>query len=75
VAIPLEGLIDFAQERQRFLKEQEKLRAESAKVEAQLANPNFVERAPAEKVSELRVRVAAIAQQMTQLQQTVENLQ
>lgn len=75
VAIPLEGLIDFEQERQRLQREQEKLQAESAKVEAQLANSNFVERAPAEKVNELRVRVADIAQRTAQLQQTLENLQ
>jgi valyl-tRNA synthetase len=75
VAIPLEGLIDFEQERQRLGREQEKLRAEAAKVEEQLSNPNFVERAPAEKVSELRARLADIAQRTAQLQQTVENLQ
>ena len=75
VAVPLEGLIDFEQERQRLQREQEKLRNEGSKVEAQLANPNFVERAPAEKVNELRARVADIAQRTAQLQQTLENLQ
>jgi valyl-tRNA synthetase len=75
VAVPLEGLIDFEQERQRLAREQEKLRAEAAKVETQLSNPNFVERAPAEKVNELRARIADIAQRTAQLQQTVENLQ
>lgn len=75
VAVPLEGLIDFEQERQRLAREQEKLRAEAAKVATQLSNPNFVERAPAEKVDELRARVADIAQREAQLQQTVENLQ
>ena len=75
VAIPLEGLIDFEQERQRLRREQEKLQAESSKVEGQLGNPNFVERAPAEKVVELRARVADIAQRRAQLQQTLENLQ
>lgn len=75
VAIPLEGLIDFAQERQRIAKEQEKLDAESARIQGQLANPNFVERAPAEKVDELRVRLADISQRTAQLQQTIENLQ
>jgi valyl-tRNA synthetase len=75
VAIPLEGLIDFAQERQRLQREQEKLRTESARVEAQLANSNFVERAPADKVNELRVRIADITQRTAQLQQTLENLQ
>jgi valyl-tRNA synthetase len=75
IAVPLEGLIDFEQERQRLEREQEKLRNESNKVEAQLANPNFVERAPAEKVNELRARLADITQRTAQLQQTLENLQ
>ena len=75
LAVPLEGLIDFEQERQRLNREQQKLQAEAAKLEAQLGNPNFVERAPAERVNEVRSRIADIAQRSSQLQQTVENLQ
>ena len=75
LAVPLEGLIDFEQERRRLQREQEKLAAEAAKLEAQLSNPNFVSRAPVERVNEVRERIAAIAQQSSQLQQTVENLQ
>ena len=75
VAVPLEGLIDFEQERQRLRREQDKLQTEAAKLEAQLGNPSFVERAPVERVSELRARIADIAQRTSQLQQTVENLQ
>ncbi|MFN2500084.1 MAG: valine--tRNA ligase [Pyrinomonadaceae bacterium] len=74
VAVPLEGLIDFEQERQRLGKEKEKLSAESAKLEAQLTNPQFAERAPAEKVAELRARIADIAQRNSQLDQTIANL-
>jgi valyl-tRNA synthetase len=75
LAVPLEGLIDFEQERQRLRREQEKLRAEATKLEAQLNNPNFVERAPAERVNEVKDRIADIAQRSSQLQQTVERLQ
>ncbi len=75
VAVPLAGLIDFAQERQRLNKEKEKLAAEAAKLEAQLANPQFAERAPAEKVNEVRERIADIAQRLTQLDQTMANLE
>jgi valyl-tRNA synthetase len=74
VAVPLEGLIDFEAERSRLGKEKEKLRAESSKLEAQLANPQFAERAPAEKVTEIRARIADIAQRTAQLDQTIENL-
>src|SRR6185503_9843579 len=74
VAIPLEGLIDFAQERQRLNREQDKLVVEGTRLQAQLNNPQFVERAPAEKVAELRARLADISRRSLQLQQTVENL-
>jgi valyl-tRNA synthetase len=75
VAVPLEGLIDFAQERERLSREKEKLEGESSKLEAQLANPQFADRAPAEKVAEVRVRIADIAQRSAQLNQTIRNLQ
>jgi valyl-tRNA synthetase len=74
VAVPLAGLIDFAQERQRLQKEKEKLSAEAAKLEAQLRNPQFAERAPAEKVDEVRARLADIAQRTAQLDQSIQNL-
>jgi valyl-tRNA synthetase len=74
VAVPLEGLIDFAVERERLRKEQDKLRKEAEKLEAQLANENFVARAPAEKVAELRQRLADIAQRTGALAQTLEAL-
>jgi valyl-tRNA synthetase len=75
VAVPLAGLIDFAQERQRLGKEKEKLTAEAAKLAAQLANPQFAERAPAEKVAEVNARIADIAQRTAQLEQSIANLQ
>jgi valyl-tRNA synthetase len=74
VAVPLEGLIDFEQERERLAREREKLEKEAAKLEAQLANPQFAERAPAEKVSEVNERLADIAQRTTALQQMAEAL-
>ncbi|MBA3319858.1 MAG: valine--tRNA ligase [Pyrinomonadaceae bacterium] len=74
VAVPLGGLIDFAQERERLRREQEKLHTESERLAAQLSNQNFVERAPAEKVTELRQRVADIAQRTHALEQMQEAL-
>ncbi|HZH32191.1 MAG TPA: valine--tRNA ligase [Pyrinomonadaceae bacterium] len=72
VAVPLEGLIDFAQERERLRKEQEKLTKEAERLRGQLANENFVARAPAEKVSELRQRLADIEQRTGALKQSME---
>lgn len=74
LAVPLEGLIDFEQERQRLQREQDKLNAETSRLQTQLSNPSFVEKAPAERVTEVRSRIADIAQRTSQLQQTIENL-
>jgi valyl-tRNA synthetase len=72
VAVPLEGLIDFAQERERLRKEEEKLAKEAERLRGQLANENFVARAPAEKVAELRQRMADIEQRTGALRQSME---
>lgn len=75
VAVPLEGLIDFEQERARIAREREKMEKELQKIEGQLANPQFVERAPAEKVEELRERVADVKRRTAALAQMSEALQ
>jgi valyl-tRNA synthetase len=74
VAVPLEGLIDFAQERARIGREREKQEKELQKVEGQLSNPQFVERAPAEKVEELRRRGAELGQRIKALGEMLEAL-
>jgi valyl-tRNA synthetase len=74
VAVPLEGLIDFEQERARIGREREKQEKELQKAEAQLANTQFVERAPAEKVEELRRRAAEVGQRIKALGEMLEAL-
>jgi valyl-tRNA synthetase len=74
LAIPLEGLIDFAQERGRLEREREKLQKEAGGLEAQLGNAQFVERAPAEKVQALRERLNDITQRVGAIGQMLEAL-
>ncbi|MGI9067753.1 MAG: valine--tRNA ligase [Pyrinomonadaceae bacterium] len=74
IAIPLEGVVDFEQERQRLRKELDKLDTEAAKVTAQLDNQQFVERAPVEKVGELRERSTEIYRRTVALRQMLEAL-
>src|SRR6266516_642288 len=74
VVIPLEGLIDFAQESSRLSREKEKLQTEAAKLEGQLANSDFVKRAPAEKVEELSARADEIKLHIAALDQMLEAL-
>jgi valyl-tRNA synthetase len=75
LAIPLEGLIDFEKERQRLANQLNKLAQENERLAKQLANPNFVERAPQEKVQEIRDRVAEIETQTSALKQNMEALE
>ena len=74
IAIPLEGLIDFDKERERLENQLTKLSTENERLENQLKNKNFVERAPAEKVQEIRDRVAEIETQTSALNQNLEAL-
>jgi valyl-tRNA synthetase len=57
VALPLEGIVDFAAEIERLTKEVARLEGEAEKIEAKLNNPQFVERAPEEVVEEQRERL------------------
>ncbi|MGB7127175.1 MAG: valine--tRNA ligase [Methylovirgula sp.] len=57
-ALPLEGIIDFAAEKDRLQKEIDKLTSDAKKIEAKLGNADFVARAPEEVVEENRERFA-----------------
>ncbi|MDX6749457.1 valine--tRNA ligase [Geminicoccaceae bacterium 1502E] len=56
LAMPVADVVDLAQEAQRLRKEIARLEGEIGKIEQKLANPKFVERAPAEVVEEQRER-------------------
>ena len=55
--LPLEGLIDVAAEKIRLTKEVEKDKAEIAKVEQKLANPNFTQKVPPAVLAEHEKRL------------------
>jgi valyl-tRNA synthetase len=74
IAVPLEGLIDFEKEIARLENHLNKLETEQRRLQGQLSNANFVDRAPAEKVQEIRDRVAEIETQVTTLRQNLDAL-
>jgi len=74
LAVPLEGLIDFGKEAERLAGQLDKLKTENERLAGQLSNSNFVERAPAEKVQEIRDRVSEIETQMAALKLNLEAL-
>lgn len=67
IAVPLEGLIDFDVERTRLSNQIAKLTEEKSRLDGQLSNANFVERAPAEKVDALRERQEELEGQVNTL--------
>jgi valyl-tRNA synthetase len=75
IAVPLEGLIDFDKERSRLQGQITKLDVELQRLNGQLSNQNFVSKAPAEKVQELRDRQVDITQQISALQNNLNALQ
>jgi valyl-tRNA synthetase len=76
--IPMAGLINKEAELKRLDKEIGKLRGDIARIEGKLANPNFVDKAPAAVVAKERERLsgqgAALAQLVAQ-QTKIANLQ
>ena len=56
ILLPLEGVVDFAQERARLGKEIAKLDGEIAKIDKKLGNEQFLAKAPKEVVEEQRER-------------------
>jgi len=74
IAIPLEGLIDFDKEGERLSNQIAKLEEEKTRLDNQLGNESFVQRAPAEKVAALRQRSAELDGQIATLGKNLEAL-
>ena len=74
IALPLEGLIDFDKERERLKNQLAKLDTELQRLNGQLSNTNFVEKAPAEKVQELRDRQSELEKQIAALNNNLDAL-
>ena len=74
VAVPLEGLINFEKERERLNSQIAKLTEEKSRLDGQLGNANFVERAPAEKVEALRERSTELESQVATLNENLSSL-
>ncbi|MEF3047288.1 valine--tRNA ligase [Pseudotabrizicola sp. L79] len=73
-AIPLEGVIDIAEEKARLQKTLDKLGKEIGGLKGRLTNPNFAASAPEDVVEEARSNLAARQEEAAQLQAALDRL-
>ncbi len=73
-AIPLEGIIDIAEEKARLAKSLDKLMKEVGGLKGRLNNPNFVASAPEEVVDEARANLAAREDEAAKLNAALKRL-
>ena len=74
VYVPLEELIDFAQEIERLTKEEARLAKEIARAQGMLNNEKFISKAPEAKVQEERDKLEKYRQMKEQVSARLENL-
>jgi valyl-tRNA synthetase len=74
VALPLEGVIDFATETARLKKELERIEKESTAIAGRLGNSGFVAKAPEEVLAETRERKAELDMQRTKTAEALKRL-
>lgn len=74
VVILLEGLIDFAAERDRLCKEIEKLAKRQNSLERRLASPGFTDKAAPKVIEETRANIEDTIEQIKRLQERIDTL-
>ncbi len=72
--LPLAGMVDLEAERTRLAKEIEAVGAEAERARGRLANPSYVDKAPAAIVEKDRTRLAELNDRLTRLQERLKGL-
>jgi valyl-tRNA synthetase len=74
IALPLDGMIDFAAERVRLNKELEKIGKDMAGIDGRLNNPGFVAKAPEDVLVESREMKAQLEEKKTKVLEALKRL-
>jgi valyl-tRNA synthetase len=74
VGVPLAGIVDVAAERVRHDKELDKVKKDLQGLEKRLSNPEFVAKAPAEVVEEMRERIRHSQDRCSQIAEAINRL-
>jgi valyl-tRNA synthetase len=72
--VPMKGLIDVDAERKRLGKQVDKVQGDLDRARSRLDNPNFVNNAPADVVTQEKQRAAEFERQIAQLREQLEKL-
>jgi valyl-tRNA synthetase len=73
--VPLEGLMDFAEEKNRIEKELKKMEKDSIVLSSKLSNQNFVQKAPPEVIEKDRQRLLAISEKQARLKDHLKTIE
>ncbi len=74
VALPLEGVIDFAAEKARLAKELDKIAKDSGAIDGRLKNPGFTAKAPPDVLEEARERKMELGARKTKVEEALRRL-
>ncbi len=74
IYIPFSDLVDIEKEIERLTKEKARLEGELKRVTGMLANPNFVNKAPEQKLAEERAKLEKYTDMMNQVSERLEHL-
>ena len=74
VYVLLSGLVDFAAERKRLEKQQEKLEKDIAKLAKKLSNPGFLAKAAADIIEKDKAKHADLTDELARVTQQLEEL-
>ena len=74
IYMPFAELVDVAKEIERLQKEEKKLMGELKRSEGMLGNPNFVNKAPAQKIEEERAKLEKYQSMMAQVKERLAQL-
>ena len=74
VAVPLEGVVDLAAERQRLAKERDKTAGEIKRIDGKLSNESFVARAPEEVVEAEREKRSGYESRLSKIEAALSQL-
>ena len=68
IIVPLEGLMNFEEEKKRIEKELKKIEKDSIFLSKKLSNPNFVDKAPPEVIAKDRQKHKDLSEKQAKLQ-------